>query len=220
MSSNFVISLQKQFAMKKIYKLLLVIPIIITGCTVNDPLADITDEDSRLYISNYDKKVKFSDYKTYFVGDSAFSVLNNEARFSINRAKNSLFISYFRQNFENKNFKHVNKNENPDLGVTISRVTNSKIGAEAETKSYFNNYWNFPAYTTTGFSYPGYFDTYEVGDTIWNIEVVDLKNAVANDELRVVWNAQIQGNGVFEEENFAFTIEKIFEISTFLNENK
>lgn len=206
--------------MNTIYKYYFIFSFLFLGCKVNDPLANISDDDTRVYVCNFDKNVKFSDYTTYFVGDSAFSIVNNQARFSINRTKNKTFIFYFRENFEKKNFKHVKKGENPDMGVQISRVTNSKIGSEAQTKAYFNNYWNFPAYTTNGFKYPGYFNTYEVGDTIWNIEVVDLKNALANEELKVIWNAQIHGNGVFEEDNFAFTIEKIFEISTFLNGKK
>ena len=81
---------------------------------------------------------------------------------------------------------------------------------------FFNYYWNYPLYGDTGFEYPGYYKDYEFGDTTWNIEIVDLKNAKANGKLNVVWNVQISGEGVFDEDNFQYLLEKIFEISTFL----
>jgi hypothetical protein len=67
-----------------------------------------------------------------------------------------------------------------------------------------------------GFEYPGYYNNYEIGETIWNIEVIDLKNASKNNKLKIVWNAQIIGNDIFNEDNYAYLIDQIFEISTFI----
>jgi hypothetical protein len=106
------------------------------------------------------------------------------------------------------------------LGIQISKVFNSKIGLDAPVNTYFNSFWGFSQFENEGFSYPGFYNKYEIGETNWNIEVVDLKNANKNKKLNVIWNAQISGNQIFDEINYDFLIDKIFEISTFLPQTK
>ncbi|MES2796356.1 MAG: DUF4136 domain-containing protein [Bacteroidota bacterium] len=187
----------------------------IESCIQTDPLDKYTTDDSRVYISNYDKKINFKDYQTYFLPDTVFIISNDRVRLS-NRASDKTFIQIFKANFEKYQYQSIAKHKNPDLGIIVSRVSNSKIGSEAPHNVDFNSYWGFPIFDDLGFEYPGYYDNYEINDSIWNIEVVDLKNALKNQKLNVIWNVQIRGNDVFEEDNFSFIQEKIFEISSFL----
>ncbi len=199
---------------------LLALSLLLLSCFDSDPLKNYKTDDSRMYISNYDKKINYKSYETFHVVDSVFILNENQVRVST-RASNATFINIFKQNLEIKKYKYVGKNENPDLGIIISRVNKSKIGFKSPSNSYFNTFWNFPQFDEEGFEYPGYYTNYEIGDTIWNIEVVDLKNVKTNRKLNVVWNVQIRGEGVFDEDNFAYILDKTFEISTFLgNENK
>lgn len=198
---------------------LFAVSLLLFSCFDSDPLKNYSDDDSRMYISNYDKKINYKSYETFYVADSIFILNDDRVRVSI-RPSNTTFIKIFRDKLEAKKYKYVGKNQNPDLGIVISRVNNSKIGFEAPANSYFNSFWGYPLFDDTGFEYPGYYTNYEIGDTIWNIEVVDLKNAKTNKKLNVVWNVQIRGYAVFEEDNFGFILDKTFEISTFLgNEN-
>ncbi len=45
------------------------------GCS-KDPLNNLTEEESRIYITNYDSAARFTNYKTYSISDSV-AVDNN-----------------------------------------------------------------------------------------------------------------------------------------------
>jgi hypothetical protein len=190
--------------------------LILMSCFESDPLANYKNDDSIVFFSNYDKKIDFKNYSTYFIPDSVFVITNESIRASV-RPTSLNFISLFKNSFESKKFKFVGKTQKPDLGITISRISDAKIGLKAPNNIYFNTYWNYPLFGTDGYEYPGYFKDYQINDIIWNIDVVDLKNAVKNDKLNVVWNVQIRGKNVFDEDTFGYLIEQSFKISTFLN---
>jgi len=42
-----------------------------------DPLKDLTEDESRIYITNYDTSVTFSSYRTYSIADSVAIISNN-----------------------------------------------------------------------------------------------------------------------------------------------
>jgi hypothetical protein len=187
------------------------------SCTQSDVITDISEEDTRVYLSNFDKKIDFSTYKTYSLLDTVYVVINDQIRQSMRPNTDKTFIQFFNENLQYKNFIKINRQNKPDLGIMISRVGNSKIGLGASYPVFYDNLWGYGT-PKSSFKYPGYYTDYGIGSPIWNIEVVDLKNAIQNKELKIVWNAQIHGEGILEERNFGLMIDKIFEISTFLNE--
>ncbi len=213
----------KKYKIKKSNKILILnnltvlfgILFILNSCIEKDPFKNYTADDSRVFISNYDKKINYKNYETFHLADSVFII--NESRVRISqRSANVFFTNLFKEKLIAKGYKPMPKNQNPDLGITICRVANSKVGLNSPTNLFFNYYWNYPLFGETGFEYPGFYTYYEFGETTWNIEVVDLKNAKQNNKLNIVWNVQISGEGVFDEDNYQYILEKIFEISTFL----
>ena len=48
----------------------------LSSCT-KDPLDNMTEEESRIYITNRDSTVSFSSYKTYSIADSVTLIDNN-----------------------------------------------------------------------------------------------------------------------------------------------
>lgn len=201
--------------MKKIAILLIISALQFISCTPNDPFKNYSADDSRVFISNYDKNINYKNFKTFYLADSVFIIDRERVRIS-QRSTNGYFINLFKEKLIAKGYDTTPKYSKPDMGITICRVANSKVGQNSPTNLFFNYYWNYPLYGETGFEYPGYYKDYEFGDTTWNIEIVDLKNAKTNGKLNVIWNVQISGEGVFDEDNFQYILEKIFEISTFL----
>lgn len=207
--------------MKKILSFIAIVLIFsFEACITEDPLSKYKDDDSRIYISNFDKKINFKDYKTFSISDTVLVLSNERLRIST-KISDKIFINYFRENLIAAKFNSINKANKPDLGIQISRVANTKIGLDAFYIQDFNRLWGYPQFDNkNSHGYPGIYTNYEISEPIWNIEVVDLKNALKNDKLNIIWNAQIHGKSVLEEDNFGFLIDKIFEISPFLFENK
>jgi hypothetical protein len=199
----------------KIFSLLFGLITVLSGCFETAPIDNLKTDDTRIYFINYDKKINFKDYKTYFIPDSIFVIKNNETRIS-NNNNTSFIIDNFKLNIGSKKYTFVKKAQNPDIGITIARVSDSDLGLDSPIYFYFNNYWNFPRFNPKGTAYPGYYKNYEVNDYMWNVEFVDLKNAKKNGELAIICNMQIRGEGIFEDENLYFIFSKAFEIATFL----
>lgn len=198
----------------KIYQYILIISAFwCTSC--QESLDSVSIDDSRVYISNFDPTADFSTYKTYHLPDTVF-VINGENIRASTSANSKTFLFHFIENLNEYPYKKVDIQAKPDLGIQISRVSNAKIGKDAYFNGYFNNYWQFQNFGNKGFEYPGIYDQYEHGDVVWNIEVLDLKNAAKNQKLKVLWNAQIWGLQVLTEEDYAFMVNKIFKISSFL----
>src|SRR5437868_14710355 len=57
--------------------LFLAITIFAVSSCSKDPLNNMTEEESRIYITNHDSTVNFSSYKTYSIVDSVALVDNN-----------------------------------------------------------------------------------------------------------------------------------------------
>ena len=90
------------------------------GCT-KDPLKDLSAEESRIYITQRDSTVIFPSFKTFSIADSVAYINNNQvvSRFSDVDAQ---FISAIRAKMKERGFAEVPRSQNPDLGITVSRV--------------------------------------------------------------------------------------------------
>jgi hypothetical protein len=80
--------------MKSKYCLLLSVFALVTTFTScsKDPLDDMTEEESRIYITNNDPAAQFSNYKTYSISDTV--VVNNDGQVSKqSNATDQAFIS-------------------------------------------------------------------------------------------------------------------------------
>jgi hypothetical protein len=62
---------------------LVCLSVIYIGCT-KDPLNHLTTDESRIYITDHDSSVKFTNYKTYSISDSVAVIENGESSRQLN----------------------------------------------------------------------------------------------------------------------------------------
>ncbi|GAB2552441.1 DUF4136 domain-containing protein [Spirosoma aerophilum] len=188
---------------------------------------DLSPADSPVYITNYDRSVNFSQYKTFSLPDSVI-IESNDSYAMDQTAVSSRFVTNVASGLTARGFQRVSRGDSADLGVAIIRVNNQYTGVASNPYSYYSNYWGgFGGFGGYGYSpyYPSYY-TYQVTDQYWEIQIVDLKNrpatgtgtgnGTAQPQLNVIYNATIRGTDVTDQQAVDNAITAIFNQSPYL----
>ena len=196
------------------------------ACTP-DPLKDLSVEDSQVFITNYDQTANFASYKTFSMSDSVAVLTNSRASYSA-VPQELVFTSQIATSLTKRGFTRIARGSNPDLGVNVARVSNTQVGISSN----YNPLWDPLAWGGSGgwgstwgygggsFYNPYSYSFYQVTENYWYVEVFDLKNAAQNgNKLRVLWNAQIRGSGIFDTASMNRMIEAVFSQSSYLKAN-
>lgn len=186
-----------------------------------DPLTNLTNDETRIYITNYDTTVIFSQYKTFSIVDSVDIIQDNQLVGKQQGPFEANVISAIQQNMQKLGYTLIDKTNHPDLAINISEVTNTSTGVFSYTDywgsydSYYDPYyWGDPGY--------GYYDPYSVATyTIQTggleIDLLDLKNAAANgNRIASVWTGLARGEEVFAPANASAEVSSLFTQSSYL----
>ena len=200
---------------------LIVMPFVIFfGCSksVSDGL---TDEESRVYITNKDEAAVFNSYKSFSIVDSVLIYINNAPSRQLTDADVAL-LDAIKSQMQSRGYVHTEKSESPDLGINITKVdqrVSSVIidpypGSWATLPGYWDpGYWGWAG----GYYYPPTFYVVSTKEEIIFIDLFDLKNAARNNnELNVIWNAQLRGPGVLTGPASVEGVEACFTQSPYL----
>lgn len=207
--------------MKKIWLACIPILCIFLSSCVKDPVKNLTQEESRIYVTNYDTTVTFSSYKTFKIADSVAIITNNQLQGRERTSIDAQFIDATVNALQQKGYVRVNNGQTADLAVTVSAITNTNTQLVSYTDygGYYGSYWDPFFWDYPGYSYyvPTYYGVYETGETALAIDIVDLKNASNNNnQLRVIWSGLIRGSGIFSGRNINDQINSLFNQSTYL----
>jgi Domain of unknown function (DUF4136) len=201
--------------------LLLLAAALFTGCRKN-PASNLTVEESWVYISSGQNGINFSSFQTFTIPDSVILISNRQG--SNNYETNALarsMVSEIRNQMQLRGFTFTTKNNNPDIGISVSRIDNSYTNVAA-----INGWWD-PAwgYWDPAFwGYPGFgwaptqFVFYNTNETAWAVDLIDLKN-VSNNSLRIVWSGTIRGENLFSTGNTAALASGLFSIAPYIKRN-
>jgi hypothetical protein len=186
-----------------------------------DPLNNLTNDESRIYITNYDTTASFSSYGTFSLADSVAVIQDNQLTGREKSVFDSTVINTVARLMQQRGYQQVAVKSSPDLAINISRVYNTSTGvfSYGDYWDYYGGYWD-PYY----WGYPGYgyYDPYAVGVyTIQSggleIDMLDLKNATANgNKLKAIWTGLARGEQVFNRANAANEVTALFEQSAYL----
>lgn len=194
--------------------------IFLTQCT-KDPINNLNTEESRIYVTNYDTTVTFSNYKTFKIADSVANIANNQLQSKTRDALDAQMIDAVRGALSERGFTNVATNQTADLGVTVSTITNTSthLVDYSNYGGYYGGYWD-PYYWGPGDYYPYYFPSYyglyQTNETVLSIDVIDLKNASQNNKLDVIWSGLIRGTGIFSSATINSQIAALFNQSPYL----
>ncbi len=89
-----------------------------TSCT-KDPVTNLSNEESRIYITDHDSSVNFSNYNTYSISDSVAVIDNGSSSRELN-AIDQAYIDAVKKYMSQAGYTLVSKKENPDLGVDVT----------------------------------------------------------------------------------------------------
>src|SRR5687768_17198790 len=135
------------------------------SCT-KEPLKNMSDEDSRIYITNHDNTVAFNQFQTFSISDSVAVISNNQLEGRSATEADRAFIEAVKANLIQRGFVQVARDQQPDLGVTVSRIYNTYTGL-MEYQDYYGGYndyydpfyWGYPGYS---YYAPTYYGVYQV----------------------------------------------------------
>jgi hypothetical protein len=184
-----------------------------------DPLNNLSNEESRIYVSNYDTTASFESYQTFSIEDSVNVIRNDQ---SIGKKLDSFelkTINAVRQSMKDRGYTEVDRANKPDLAINISEVTNTSTGIFSYP-DYWDSYGSFYDPYYWGYGGYGYYAPYMIGlYTIENggleIDLLDLKHADAN-KIQAVWTGLARGEDVFNPDNAASEVKALFDQSPYL----
>ena len=195
-----------------------------TSCQ-KDPLKNLTDSESRIYITNHDSSVNFSGFKTFSVADSAGVIQNDQGAGKELTDYDAAVISSLKAALIKRGFQEVARTASPDIGLTVSRVYNTSTGVVnyptywSDYGSYYDPYyWGYGGYGYYDPSYygPSYYSVYQATEGALAIDALDLKDAKQGKTIRPVWSAIARGTGVFDTGNVLSEVQAFIDQSAYL----
>jgi hypothetical protein len=195
--------------------------LVYTGCS-KQPLDNLTNDESRIYITDHDSTVNFSNYKTYSISDSVAVINNGNSTHELNDVDQT-YIDAVKKYMNQMGYVLTNKNNNPDVGVDVSRIVSTTTGviSYGDYWDYYNGYWD-PYY----WGYPGYdyyvpyaYSVYQIKEGAISVDILDLKNASSNDKINVIWTGLIRGSGIFDSTVADSQVKALFDQSSYLKTN-
>ena len=200
----------------------------LVGCQ-KDPLKNLSPAESRIYITNHDSTVNFSEFKTFSVADSVAYFQDNQVAGKDLSEFDAASIAAVTAAMQSRGFQLVSRTESPDLGITVSRIYSTQTGIMSYPgywdsyggyyDPYYWGYGGFDYYDPTYYG-PNYYTTYQVTQGALSIDILNLKDAVADNSIHPVWSGIARGTGVFSTSAAEGEISSFFELSPYLATNQ
>jgi hypothetical protein len=207
--------------MKNLFFTMLATALLLGACT-KEPLDNLTEDESRIYITNYNSSADFGAYKTFSISDSVRVIENNTASANLTTT-DQLFISAVRANLQQRGYVEVAKGSNPDIGVNVSRIYNTSTGVVSYNDywNYYGGYWDpyYWGYGGYGYYVPYSYAVYQVTEGALSIDMLDLKDANSTNQIQLLWTGVIRGSGIFNGTNAAAQINTLFQQSPYIKTN-
>lgn len=183
------------------------------SCT-KDPLSGLSDPETQIFVTNHDTQANFKQYKTFSVVDSVQVVEDNYTGSGLTSLDRDMLIRIV-DNMEKLGYKYVIGTAKPDVGINLARITNTSLNVVSQPIS---PYWGYGG--GYGYGYPSYYSYYETSESYWSMSMIDLKNPdTVNSKVKVIWNAQIRGNGLGNDSFVGQMVDSVFGQSSYLKNN-
>lgn len=193
-----------------------------------DAMKNLTPAESRIYITNSDSTVDFSQFKTYSIADSVGVIEDNQILGKDVSAFDVAVINAVKASMQARGYQLVDRSASPDLGITISRIYSNSTGLisypgywDSYSSYYDPYYWGYGGYDYYDPSYygPNYYATYNITQGALSVDMLDLKGAT-NNTIRPVWSGLARGTGVFSTSAAEGEVNAFFEQSPYLGTNQ
>ncbi|KAA2240973.1 DUF4136 domain-containing protein [Chitinophaga agrisoli] len=184
-----------------------------------DPLNDMTDEESRIYITNRDSTVNFGSYTSFSIVDSVAVASNGSTDKRALTDYDKQLIAAVKAAMQAKGYILVDKAAKPELAINLTRIDDTYSSSYYDPGywsgwgGYYDPfYWGYPGY---GYYFPSYYTVYYKERAV-SIDLVDLKNAQSDKQINAIWNAMFRGSGVWDTNNVNNMVSAVFAQSPYL----
>ena len=195
----------------------------LASCT-KEPLKNMTAEESRIYITDHDSSVNFSSFKTFSIVDTVSIIEDGQLSGKQLTAWDASILNAVAAEMTARGYTAVDRSQNPDLGVNVSRIYNTYNGVMSYTDywggygGYYDPfYWGYPG---SSYYFPERYSIYQITEGAASIDLLDLKTASTTKQIRGVWNGLIRGTGVFDVNNAPSQVKALFDQSPYLKANQ
>ena len=167
---------------------------LLSGCQPEPEMVKLLDE--LVVATNYDTDVDFSSYATYAIPTDTIGFFSNTVPDTILIQSKVDYprpvIEKIKSNLNARGYTQVAKDQNPDLGINIVVVNDFDIFQQVIYPDYYNSGGYYSGYYgyNSWYGYP-YVNTYAYNTGVLIIEIVDLKNRNANNNVKVIWDAYL-----------------------------
>lgn len=173
-------------------KLLVIISVVMGLWSCQTEPDNLKLYDELVVSTNFDPEATFSSYATYAIPTDTIGFVsdtNPNDTILVARADNNFYprkvLEQVMGNMDDRLFRRVDRNENPDLGVNVYIVKNFNVFQQiVDPGYYYPYYYGYGSY----YSYP-YINTYAYNTGALVVEIVDLKNVTIDNKVKVIWNA-------------------------------
>lgn len=178
--------------------------------------------DQLVVSTNYDPDTKFQNFDTYTIAIDTIGYVSNTSNDTIFTYKPSQqtyprsVIEEVRKQMSAKGYGYRRRNEDPDVGMNIYIIENLNLFQQVYYPNYYSNYYGYGGY----YYYP-IVQTYAQNTATLVVEMIDLKNRNANNQVKIVWNAYMGDvvNSVDYEQQSVDAIKTAFGQSEYLHQN-
>ncbi len=184
-----------------------------------DPLNDMTDEESRIYVTNHDTTAAFSSFNTFSIVDSVAVAGNGDTAKRALTDYDRQLIAAVKSAMQARGYTLVDKAAKPDLAVNLTRIDETFISSYYDPGYWagWGGYWDpwYWGYPGLGYYFPSYYTVYSRERSV-SIDLLDLRHAEADKQVKVIWNAMFRGVGVWTSSNINNMVTAVFDQSAYL----
>ena len=194
---------------------------VATSC-VKDPMDQLSPEESRIYITNFDSTANFSTFKTYSISDSVAVITDNASGKSASQT-DLAYIAAVKKYMAERGYTLVTRESVPDLGVNVNRIYSTRTGiiSYPDYWGYYGGYWDPYYWGYGGYNYyvPYSYATYQITEGALSVDLLDLKNAASHNSINVIWTGLVRGSGIFNTTVADSQVKALFDQSSYLKAN-
>lgn len=187
---------------------------IFASCSKYPPGVTRVQEDLVVY-TQIDIQKDFNQFQTFAIVDSIAYIDDNDSSHILNPEAQKV-LDQITLNMQNRGFLKVDKDQNPDLGISVSliKTTNTSVYYPGWWWAYGGYYppyyWGWDDYWWYYPYYPTYITSYSAGTLL--IDIADFINITPDKQIPIAWFGYIRAllNGTHTMDQVTASIDQAF----------
>lgn len=178
--------------MKRFTLLLALAASVLAACRKEPDLSTLSS--NFVVQTDRDPAANFGSYKTFYISDTIAYLSSNKNDSILVDDNAKTVVNTIKDNLTKRGYTFVPRTSHPDLGINTVAIKDITVGIV-----YPGYWWGYPGYWDPwywGWYYPYYYPwttAYAITTGSVIVEMIDLKNADANDKLDVIWTINLNG---------------------------